>query len=400
MSPPKRPLTDEEKRLEMYEQEQKLKLEKQKREKPARGAAKVSKPTLRSKPPLFLRITVRDRLLFSKHLAVMIDAGIPLREALDAMREQASSNAMKFVLAEAIADLSDGQVLAFTLTKFPKLFDSFFSNIISVGESSGTLPNSLRYLAIQLEKSMDLESKVKTALVYPVIVFVGALGVGSYLAFFMLPQLLPLFTSLDIKLPFTTRLLLAITTAVVHYWFWVIGLAVVLGFLLIFLWYLKPVRFAIHRAIIRIPVFGSLTKNVQTTQFSRILGTLLTSGVKVVPALRITANSLTNLAYQFELKRIADLVERGESIGSQLKNRQHLFTKTTTSMIGVGERTGKLSESLIALADFTDREVDATTKNLSALIEPFVLILVGIIVGFVALSIITPIYQLTQGLSR
>jgi len=347
----------------------------------------------------FLSVKIRDKILLAKHLSVMLEAGIPLREALETLHEQTDSKSLKYILGIAVKDLSGGQVLAFSLNKFQKIFDPFFVNLVKVGETSGTLQSTLQYLAAQLEKTQDLQGKVKNALLYPAIVFCGALGVGIYLGFFMLPQLLPLFSSMDLKLPFTTRMLLAGANGFSAYWPFILAFLIVISVVFVFLFRIEKIKIIVHGFFIRLPILGRLFREIQVMQFSRVFGILLLSGIKIVPALKITADSLTNLVYKREINRIADLIERGEAVGGQLCKLKLLFTKTSANMVVIGERTGRLSESLTALADFSDREIDTMTRNLSTMIEPFVLMLVGIMVGFVALSVITPIYQLTQSFS-
>ncbi len=351
-----------------------------------------------SKKPFFMHLKVRDVVNFSRYLSVMLDAGIPLHEALGVLEEQIAEPSLQYVLHTAVADLADGLPLHTSIAKFPKLFDAFFINALSVGESSGTLSSTLRYLATQMEKSEDIRGKVQSALLYPAIVFTGALGIGAYLAFFMLPKILPLFTQLNVKLPPTTRALLAISGWLTAYWPWFVGGIILMVILLGLLVKVPRIRFLLYALLLKLPAAGSLVQNLQTAKFSRILGTLLSSGVTIVIALNVTADSTDNPVYKKELELIALAVERGETIGEELHRHKGLFSRTTASMVGIGERTGKLSDSLIALAEFTEREVDVATRNLSTLIEPITLMVVGLLVGFIALSIITPIYQITQGI--
>lgn len=352
----------------------------------------------RPKKPTFFSISIRDKVILAKHLAVMLDAGIPLREALSVLVEQLTQPSLRHILTIAIVDMDNGLSLHTSLEKFPKLFDAFFTNAVAVGEASGTLPNALRYLATQLEKAQDLRGKIRSALFYPAIVLIGAAGIAIYLAFYLLPKLVPIFTSLRVTLPPTTRALLIASRWLQLHW-----LALLLGLLifivaLTLISRLRRVRYAEERVLLALPMVGSLAKNIVTARFSRILGTLLQSGVKIVPALSLTANSLENLVYQKAFQKISEAVERGETVGSVLNLHARLFSKTTRSMVGVGERTGKLPESLLALAEFTEREVDNATRNLSTMIEPITLLFVGLLVGFIAISIITPIYQLTEGI--
>ena len=368
---------------------------------PPKPTKRSSAPKLTKKlnhKPLFMRIKVRDEVNFARYLAVMLDAGIPLHEALVVLEEQITDPSLQYVLRAAIADLGDGFPLNTGIAKFPKLFDAFFINALSVGESTGTLSSTLRYLAIQLEKSEDIKGKVRSALLYPIIVFTGALGIGIYLAFFMLPKILPLFSQLNVKLPPTTRALLAISGWFTAYWPWFIAGIVLMAVGVTLLARIQRVRMAVYAFILRLPVAGQLVQNLQTAKFSRILGTLLSSGVTIVTALNVTADSTDNLVYKKQLEVIARAVERGETIGDELRRHTRLFSRTTASMVGIGERTGRLSDSLITLAEFTEREVDVMTRDLSTLIEPITLIIVGLLVGFIALSIVTPIYQITQGI--
>ena len=203
---------------------------------------KTKKILTENKKPLLLSLSVKDKVFLARHLSVMLKAGIPVHEGLESLAEQSENPSIKYILSIATKDISDGQVLAFSLKKFPKIFDDFFTNVIEVGESSGTLPESLAYLSTQLEKSMEIRAKVRSALIYPIIILFGSVGVGSYLAFFILPQLMPLFSSLGTKLPVTTRMLLWITNTLTTYWhFMAIGLVLFIIILAI-LWRIEKVK--------------------------------------------------------------------------------------------------------------------------------------------------------------
>lgn len=366
------------------------------RKKPAKPEPELPTAT----KPWHLSVSIDEKIFFAKHLAVMIRAGIPLREALEALHEQAAKPGFRSILASTITDINGGQILAFALGRYPTIFDAFFTNVVRVGESSGTLPDSLQYLALQLEKSRELTARIRAALIYPIIVFVGAIGIGVYLAFGILPKLVPLFRSLGGDLPVTTRALLATTAFIRDAWVWIlagIGAVIVAGSVF---WRRESVRRTMHHVLLALPVMGSLARRVAITQFARILGTLLTAGVKIVPAIEITARSLRNLVYRASLERTADAAERGEAIAEELRRTPKLFDATAIAMVRVGERTGRLAEGLLTLASFTEEEVDRDVKALSSFIEPVVLIVVGLLVGFVALSVISPIYQITQSITK
>lgn len=372
---------------------------------PASLKTAVRAEKVKTKPPVksthrFLRLPNREKILLFKHLSVMLESGIPLQEALEVLRDQMMSPAVRTIFSSALADLADGFQLSWSLNKFPHIFESFITSVIEVGEESGTLPNQMKYVAIQLEKSQEIKGKIRAALLYPLIVLIGAFSIGIYLAFFLLPKLLPLFSSLKIDLPFTTRVMIALSGALIGYWHYALVGFVVLIVTCALLWRLSPVRYAGHRLSLSAPIFGRLIRDSQVAQITRVLGTLLQSGLHIVQAIRVTSASTSNLVYKKYLLLVAKDVERGEDLSETLKKYPKLFSKTMISMVGIGERTGNLSTALLALAEFSEREVDNTTKNLSTLIEPALLLFVGVIVGFVALSIITPIYQLTQGMTQ
>jgi len=347
----------------------------------------------------YLFIKINDKILFLKHLSVMLNAGIPLPDALQIMYEQAVTKSMKILLETAIKDLSGGYQISTSFAKFPMVFEPFVTNAMGVGEESGTLADQLAHVSQQLEKRHELQSKVRAALFYPMFVFVGALSVGAYLAFFLLPKLLPLFKSMRVELPMTTKMLLALGSILINYWpYMLVGMiaAIISG---VVLYRIKSIKFLVHGIIIRLPIVGSLLKQIEIVQFSRVLGTLLSGGTHIVPALRITAESMTNLIFMKTLNKMAEDVEMGKDLGNCMKEHISLFSRTASSMVAIGEKTGKLPPSLVSLADFTEKEADNMIKNLSTLIEPALLMFMGVVVGFVALAIVTPIYQLTQGVS-
>ena len=359
------------------------------------------KTPLPKKVPFYLHLSIHDKTLFLKHLTVMLEAGIPLRNALKTILLQNNSSTLKYVVETAIKDISDGRQMTYTLKKFPQLFDSFFINSIQVGESSGTLSITLQYLGRQMEKSASLKSQVRGALIYPFIVLFGAVGIAVYLAFFLLPQLLPLFQTLSVSLPISTRILLWTTTAIREQWafllFGTLGLITAISIV----WRLSfAVRLMCHRILLFLPVAGHLAREIQINQFARVLGTLLTSGTHIVDALGIAASAATNLVYRHHFQQIMEGVQRGETMTHELMKHTRLFSHTVISLVTIGEQTGTLPKSLMALGEFSERDIEDTIKNLTILIEPFILLLMGVLVGFIALSIITPIYQLTQGVVR
>jgi len=344
------------------------------------------------------RISHLDKLLFTKHLAVMIKAGLPLREGVATIQEQTRSRRFKKILDDVIKRLDNGEPLGESLARYPKAFSELFINMIKMGEQSGNLEKNLEYLALQLEKSFALKRKVIAAMIYPAIILVSTFGLGGALSVFILPKLIPLFKSLKVELPLSTRILLWITELVQNY-----GLFVLLGLIIfvvaiILISRLRLVKLVNHKILLKLPIVGTISQNLNLALFSRTLGTLIKSGVSIVEALDITANTLNNLIYQGQIKEVSLRIQKGKQMSVYLKTKGKLFPATFSRMIGVGEKTGNLEESLVYLADFYEKEVDNTTQKLSTVLEPILLLVIGLIVAFIAISIITPIYQMTRGL--
>lgn len=347
---------------------------------------------------IFLRLPLAEKILFTKHLSMMIQAGMPEIESLRLIRRQAKSRSFIYILDRVLKDLENGQFLSVSLAPFINIFGDLFINIIKIGEASGTLSENLNYLSTELKKSQQLRKKIQSAIIYPIVILVATVGVTGALVFFVLPKIMPIFASLNVKLPITTRILIGVSNALYNYWLWIL-----LGFaafiiVIVLLLKIRIIRFAYHRFIIFLPIIGGIAKSANMANFSRTLGLLLKSGVTIVEALNIAGNSLPNLVYQREIHNAAQRVKSGESINKYLTERERFFPPTISRMIEVGETTGNLDTNLLYLAEFYENEVDEATKNLSSILEPLMLLVMGGIVGFVAISIITPIYEVTQGL--
>jgi len=347
----------------------------------------------------FGRVPFMDKLLFVRNLEMMIKAGLPLREAVFEIRNQTNSRKFKKVLSRVLEHLDNGKPLAETLSFHPDVFDDLFINLIKAGEASGTLEENLSYLAQQLEKSHDLKKKIIAAMIYPSLVLGSAFVLVGVLAIFIFPKLIPLFKSFDIVLPLPTRILLWAIELSQNYGIYILGGVIFLVILFVFLSRFKTAKSISHCLILKIPIVGKVSKNVNLAYFSRTLNTLIKSGIPIVEALEITANTLKNSVYKKEMEKIIEKIQRGEQISVHLRTNIKLFPSVFSRMISVGEKTGKLDVSLLYLAEFYEEEVNNATKNLSTILEPLLLIVVGFMVAFIAVSIIMPIYEVTHGLS-
>jgi len=350
---------------------------------------------------IFSKVGFLDKLLFTKHLSIMLKSGIAIAEAVETLALQTKSNKFNEVLAEISKDIKNGQTLAKSLQKHSKIFDTFYVSLIEVGEQSGTLEESLNFLSNQQAKEYSLHKKIQGALLYPTIVIVAIIIVGIGMSLFVLPKLIDLFTSLDINLPITTRILLYFANLMKNH-----GILITLGFI-IFLYLIRIfitlpfVKPKWDRIILSLPIFGELLQNQQLSSICRNLGVMLKSGLPITKSLEIQYIATNNFVFKDYIKRLQKSVDKGKEMGIELDTGNYSkFSPIAVKMIAVGEKTGKLDEVFLYLGDFFEEEVDNVAKNLSVVLEPIILLGVGLIVGFVALAIISPIYQLTGSIKR
>ncbi|MDO8537151.1 MAG: type II secretion system F family protein [bacterium] len=342
-------------------------------------------------------VSIQDKINFARHLSIVVKAGLPILEGLKMIQKQTESKALVRVIEQIIRDVSDGQFLATSMERAPHVFDGFFVNIVRVGETSGTLAANLLYLAEELKKSHDLKSKIRSAMIYPVIIMIATITLISFLVFFAFPKILPLFASLHVELPLPTRILIAVSSFLLASGLWVLGgVAIALiGLRVLFL--IPPIRLLFHKLLLILPIFGSLSVQINVANFTRILAVLLRGGIKIVEAVTITAATFDNLVYRQTLLYSAEQIKKGEQLASYLAAHRHTFPVLLSGLIEIGENTGNLEDNLIYLADYYREEAEHSIQNLTSLIEPLLLLTMGLVVGFVAISIITPIYKITQG---
>lgn len=350
---------------------------------------------------IFSRITFLDKLLFTKHLALMTKSGITITEALDTLSEQTKSDAFKQVLSAIVADIRNGQSLASALEKFPHVFDHFYTSLIEVSEESGTLEKNLEFLAVELAKEYSLRKKIQGTLLYPAIVVTAMLLVGSGLSVFVLPKLVDLFSSLNVPLPLPTRVLLFLAQAMKDHGP-VILLGIVLSLLFIRSILLLPrLQGVWDRLLLGLPLIGSFLQNGQLASMCRNLGVMIKSGLTIKSSLQVQHAITTNTVFRSYLAKLQRSVDKGKSLEDELTTDSFPFiSPVAIRMIGVGEKTGKLDEIFLYLGDFFEEEVDDVAKNLTVILEPILLLIIGLIVGFVAVAIISPIYQLTGSIGH
>ncbi|NUM25496.1 MAG: type II secretion system F family protein [Candidatus Buchananbacteria bacterium] len=353
----------------------------------------------------FGRVALVDKVLFIKHLSTMIKSGINLHEALEVIAEQTASKKFSSVIKDVLAKVRSGQSLGGSLAKYPKVFDPLFVNIIKVGESSGTLEENLDYLGNELESRLELRRTIKAASFYPAIILFATFGLGLVLSYFVLPKISKLFVSLNFELPLSTRILLWAADLMDKH-----GGLIVLSLLgtLIALRILVAQKFAKpywHRLLIALPVIGHLVINYNMVLITRTLSILLKSGLTIDRSLEVAITTTNNYVYRKLLNNVLPEVRKGKKMSDVISmlnqsKRKPLISLLAIKMIGVGERSGRMDESLNYLANYYEKEVANATKNMTTVLEPALLLTVGLIVGFVAVSVITPIYQVTSQFQR
>jgi len=303
------------------------------------------------------------------------------------------------LLKKVSVHIKQGNPLSAALKKYPRVFDNMFVNMIAAGEASGRLEKNLEIVAIQQSKNYTLRSKIKAAMLYPSVVFFAILGLLVVISVFVLPKLLGFFTTLNATLPLSTKILMAGSDFFVSYW------PQFFGGIILFIIAIKVMarfggtRFVLHQIILKLPIFSKISRNMNLAIFCRSLASLLDSGITIDQALRITADTVTNDVYKKRITIIYHQLLKGTSFSEIVAKDKH-FPILISRMGKVGERSGTLSETLEYLADFYETEVDETTKNLSTMLEPALLVTIGLVVGFVAMSIINPIYELTSKVGR
>jgi len=352
-------------------------------------------------PALYSNVSYLDTLLFTKHLAIMIKSGVPLLDAIDTLRGQTKSKAFEKILAGIYEDAKNGQSLVVSLRKYPKVFNQFYISLIEVGESSGTLEQNLEFLSSQLTKEYQLKKKMQGALLYPGLVISATILMGGGITLFVLPKLVDFFASFEATLPLSTQILLWIALVAKQF-----GIVIAIGCIVLtiamgIMLQIPKIKYIWHSVMIKIPIFGELLLDQELARFSRNYGILLKSGISSTKGLEITAKTVSNLRMQKDILMVADMLSAGNSIGAtMMKEKFPEFPSMVTKMILVGEKTGKLENVLLYLGEYYEEEIENISKNLSTLLEPILLTVIGIIVGFMALAIISPIYELTGSINK
>lgn len=357
---------------------------------------KSSRLTLKSLP-LFGRFSSADRISFFRNLGAMVSAGISVADSLRVLRDQTQNKQTQKALSQMVADIENGQKLSVAMKGVPKkYFSEFLIEAVNVGEVAGRLTDTLDRVSEDLQYEYDLRRKVRASLAYPFIVICVMIMVMIVMMVYVLPQIASLFTELKVNLPLPTRILLAISGFVQkNYIFIIIGLILLIA-AVISMTRIKKTRYFIHYFFLKMPIFGIMIRETNLSLFFRSLEALFASGISLLRSIEVSKKALKNDVYKKVLFSIDPILIHGTNLSEAFKPYPFLFPVQLQRMVEVGEKTGKLEESFKRLCSYYDKSVRHRTEILTATIEPLILIIAGISVGFLALSIFLPIYQSTQ----
>ena len=346
--------------------------------------------------PFFNRVKSQELVIFSRQLAVLFDAQVPLVQALRTLSDQ-SSPVFKKIIMEIGSDVDSGTAFSQSLEKFPKVFSFFYISVVKAGEASGRLQEVLNYLADHEEKSYDLNKKVKGALTYPIFIVVSLVVVGAVMMVFVVPQLTSVLQESGQELPFLTQVIIGLSNFIRNYWW--LGLIIITA-LSGGIWYwlgTKSGKNLWDRIKLHLPIFGGLFTKIYIARFAENLGTLIKGGIPIIQALTITGDVVGNSLYQDVIIKAREEVRRGSTINSAFLAEKSI-PPMVAQMISIGEQTGKLDLLLSKVASFYQKDVDNLVENMTSLIQPILILILGAAAGVLVAGILLPIYNLSSGL--
>src|SRR3989344_600998 len=347
---------------------------------------------------LFKRVKTIDKINFARNLGSMLEAGLALSRALSVLERQSHSKEFKKIIADLIENISKGATLSDSMVKHPKVFSQLFVSMVHAGEQSGTLAESFKVVANQMDKSYTLERKVRGALIYPAVIVCAMLIIGILMLIFVIPTLTKTFVELNVTLPLSTRLVLGVSDLFQNYGLLIL-VAVIVAFFGVTWWARRDQgKKVLHALILKIPIIGPLVQEVNTARTARTLSSLLGSGVDVVESVNITAGVVQNVYFRAVLEKAREAIKKGELMSEVFSEADKLYPVFIAEMISVCEETGKTGEMLIGVAHYYEEDIEQKTKDMSTVIEPFLMIMIAAAVGFFAVAMITPMYSLVDAI--
>ncbi|MFZ2770088.1 MAG: type II secretion system F family protein [Minisyncoccia bacterium] len=347
---------------------------------------------------IFGGVKTHDKILLARNLGSMIKAGLAVTRALAVMEKQTKNKILAALLRDLANDVSKGETLSDSMKKRPHIFSQLFVSMVKAGEESGNLADSLEIVASQLDKSYTLVKKIRGALIYPAVILSAMIIIAILMLIYMVPTLTSTFKGMGVTLPLSTRIIIYMSDFLVKHTFLVI--AGIIGLIAFVIMFFKTVigQRVLDLLTIKLPAIGPITKEVQSARTARTLSSLLSSGVDVVVAIGVTIDVVQNVFYKKVLEEARVAIQKGEPMSTIFDKNDDLYPPFVGEMVAVGEETGKISEMLLGVADYYEKEVDEATKDLSTIIEPVLMIIIGAAVGIFAISMLAPTYSLVNNI--
>ncbi|MCZ2343289.1 MAG: type II secretion system F family protein [Bacteroidales bacterium] len=337
--------------------------------------------------------------LFTRQFSVLQDAGLPVLRSLRILEKQMKPGALKNSLIDVVEDVESGMTLSEALGKHPKCFDRLYVNMVRAGEAGGALEVILQRLADFKEKSQGLKRKIVGAMVYPSVVIMVAVSILMFIMVMIIPKFKKIFDEFGLQLPWATQTLIKISDWMVNYWYFVPLFPVSIYLMLKLIRMSKAGNYALDRMVLWIPVVGGLVEKTIVARTMRTLGTLISSGVPILEALTIVRETANNVVFERMFQRVLESIREGETIADPLREAR-LVDDMVVNMVEVGEETGDLDTMLYKVADFYDEEVDVLVKSLISLLEPIMIVFLGLVIGAIVISLFLPLIKLLEGLSK
>jgi type IV pilus assembly protein PilC len=344
------------------------------------------------------KVSQSEVAVFTRQFSVMLDAGLPLIQGLDAIAQQHPNPAFKEVLEQVRLDVESGSTLSFAMARHPKVFDSLFTNMIAAGETGGILDTILQRLSTFIEKIVKLKKALRSAMIYPATILTVAVGVVIIILWKVIPVFATLFEGFNVELPLLTRAVIMMSRIIGHYMVFFVILAV-LGVVALKSYYKTDKgRHVVDRALLKSPVLGPILRKIAVARFTRTLATLLTSGVPILEGLNITAKTSGNAILEDVIYQLRQKIEGGGTMADPMR-QSGFFPPMVTQMVSVGEATGEMDTMLVKVADYFEEEVDVVVANLLTILEPILMVFLGVVVGGIVISMYLPLFKLIRVLS-
>lgn len=343
------------------------------------------------------RITTKDKIVFTRQLATLIGAGIPLAQAIRTVLEQTQNKRLQEIIQEVIADVEGGRPLSEAFAKHPQVFDKVFLALVTAGEASGTLDEALKRIAAQQEKDAAMMSKIRGAMTYPVIVLVVIIGVMAFMLLTVVPQVAKLYTDLNRTLPFLTQLMIGVANFMINFW-WLALIAIGIGIYFLRQYLKTEAGIKMMDTFkLNVPLFKGMFRKLYMARFARTGQTLLSTGVAMLDMLRISSESVNNTVISKSIDRAAEKVKGGKALSASLQPEDYVLPMVP-QMIKIGEQSGKIDEMMGKTAQVYEDELDEEIRAISTAIEPILMVILAVVAGGMVGAILFPIYSLVQGI--